>query len=153
MCSCEGYEADTKSDQYDQVFSGLILSAERVNEPVTALVEVGPNLVLDPGFWIKSKILVLRVWRGAPSTTAEVWTPVVTDCDTPPMPGLYFMALVRTKEGRSVAERAYCNCDEAALTAGGGTLVLTNVVILAAAIGVVGIALVLLLRQFRRSRR
>jgi hypothetical protein len=162
ICSCEGNgsgatTADAASDAYDQVFSGLIISTERIDEPVheprSWITASGQHVTEDPGHWIRSRILVLRVWRGAPSTLAETWTPVLSNCDLPPIPGFYFVALTRTKEGRSVAHHSYCNCDQAALTAGRGAFTFAGVAVIATAICAAALGLFMLAKVVRRRRR
>jgi hypothetical protein len=162
LCSCEGNAingsrattADATSDQYDQVFSGLVISTKRIDEPVAEAAVSGDGFVEDPGHWIRSRMLVIRVWRGAPSTMAELWTPVATNCDLPPIAGSYFVAAARTEKGRSVASNSLCECDQkAALTAGRGTFALTSVAIIGTAICAAAIVLLMLGKVIRRVRR
>jgi hypothetical protein len=163
LCSCSIFSTPGKypratelkpAEYYDQVFSGLIISTERTREPVVSPpVSVGNGLVEDPGHWIKSRVLVLRIWRGTPSTVAEVWTPIVSDCDVPPIMGFHFVALVRTKNGRSVAGNTYCDCTQkAAATEGRGVLAVAGIAITAAAICAAAIAFLSLVKIVRRRR-
>jgi hypothetical protein len=164
LCNCsvfstpEKYPAATQprpAEYYDQVFSGLVLSTERTREPVVdPPVSFGNGLMEDPGYWIKSRVLVLRIWRGTPSTVAEVWTPIVTNCDVPPFTGFHFVALVKTEKGRSVAPNTYCDCVEKdAATEGPGAFAVKGIAIAAASLGASGISLLSLVKGFRRRRR
>jgi len=154
LCSCsEVNPAEYDQTLYDQAFSGLVISTERIDKQVSAAAISSERAVEDPGYWIRSRVLVLRVWRGAPSTVAEVWTPVVTDCDSPPLTGFYFVALVRTEGGRSVASNSFCDCSEkAAAKKGRGTFAVAGIAISAAAICAAAIALLLLVKVIRRRR-
>ena len=169
LCSCSVFSTPGKypiatelrpADYYDQVFSGLIISTERTREPVV----VGPSVVVgktasgetvveDPGYWSRSRVLVLRVWRGTPSTVAEVWTPIVSDCDVQLIPGFHFVALVRTEKGRSVARNTYCDCVEKdAATQGRGAFTGASIALTAAAFGAATMALLWLVKVIRRRR-
>jgi hypothetical protein len=160
LCSCPLFaggmahsaQAEVAVDGYDQIFSGFVISTERTNEPVSdPPISAGENLILDPGYWARSNILVLRVWRGAPPTVAEVWTPVLTDCESPPISGFYFDALVRTEKGRRVASNSPCGCDErAAATKERGTFTVAGLSIGAAAILAFAVVLGSLARIVRR---
>jgi hypothetical protein len=67
MCSgtANSKTAEFRPAQYDQVFSGLVISTEHINRPVPVAVVRGEEVVEDPGYWSRTRILVLRVWRGA----------------------------------------------------------------------------------------
>ncbi|MEJ0040345.1 MAG: hypothetical protein WDO68_30695 [Gammaproteobacteria bacterium] len=169
MCNCSifstpgKYPITTKpkpADYYDQVFSGLIILTERTREPVVSPPVVvgklpsGEDIVEDPGYWVRSRVLVLRLWRGAPAAVAEVWTPIASDCDVPPIPGFHFVALVRTEKGRTVARNTHCDCvDKDAATEGRGAFAIAGVAMVAAALGIVAVALFLLVKVVRRRRR
>lgn len=157
LCSCSIFPSpntdaavtDVPAD-YRHIFSGLVLSTERINEPVVAAPTPSGELMMDPGHWIKSKVLVLRTWRGTPPAVAEVWTPVHGDCDSPPFTGLYFVALVREEKGRDVAGNSPCECAlRAAATEGSGSFAVAGVAILASTVCTVGFAFFLLLRVIR----
>jgi hypothetical protein len=159
MCSCSVFSSwgrdsaatEVRPAQYDQVFSGLVISTERIDESVAVAAAPGEKVVDDPGYWTRSRILVLRIWRGAPSAVAELWTPVATDCDSPPIAGFFFVALVRSERGRSVATNSFCDCAEkAAATEGRGTFTVAGIAITAAAICAAAIALLPLVRIVRR---
>ena len=162
LCSCSIFSTPAKDAtatevtpaEYDQVFSGLVISTERTSEPVRAPEVLNEKFVVDPGYWIKSKVLVLRIWRGTPSTVAEVWTPILSDCDLRPITGFHFVALVRTEKGRRVAGNTFCDCAaKAAATEGPGTFAVAGIAITAAALGAAAIALLLLVKVIRRRRR
>lgn len=159
LCSCSDFSnrgtdsaaAEGRAAEYDQVFSGLVISTERTDEPVSAAAISGKNVVESPGYWTRSRILVLRIWRGAPSTVADVWTPVVTDCDSPPIAGSYFVALVRSEKGRSAASNSLCDCaQKAAATEGRGAFAVEGIAISAAAICTAAIAIFSLIEVIRR---
>ena len=168
FCNCSIFSPPPKhpdptalrpAEYYDQIFSGLIISTEHTREPVVSPMVVvgktasGEDIVLNPGYWIRSRVLVLRIWRGTPSTVAEVWTPIVTDCDVPPVPGFHFVALVRREKGRSVAENTYCDCtQEDAVTEGRGAFAVAGIAIIAAAISAAVLAVLVLVRIVRRRR-
>jgi hypothetical protein len=168
LCNCSVFSTPGKypiatelrpAEYYDQVFSGLIISTERTREPVVAPPIIvgktvsGEDVVEDPGYWIRSRVLVLRIWRGTPSTVAEVWTPIVSDCDVPPLPGFHFVALVRTEKGRSVATNTYCDCvQKTAATEGRGAFAIPGIAITAVALGAASIALLWLVKVIRRRR-
>lgn len=161
LCSCSFFSGQGKNPtapeftlaEYDQIFSGLIISTERIDEPVAAAAVSGEKIVEDPGSWTRSKVLVLRIWRGAPATVTEIWTPVVTDCDSPPIAGSYFVALVRSEQGRSVASNSICDCaQKVAATEGRGAFAITGIVITMAAIGAAAIVLLSFVRLIRRYR-
>src|SRR3954471_9885448 len=84
MESCTYSEA---GGRYDRVFSGLIISTERIPEPTVEAAGPQGTAVRDFRFWTKSKILVFRTWRGSPPTIAEVWTPGGSSCDMPMIAG------------------------------------------------------------------
>lgn len=160
LCNCSIFsswgrgstDAEITPAEYDHVFSGLVIATERIER----VAEEGSTegVSEDPGYWIKSRILVLRIWRGAPPTVAEVWTPVASSCDTQPITGLYFVALVRSDEGRNVAPSSYCDCDEkAAATQGRGAYAMVGMAIIAAGICAVAVALISLQKVFRRRRQ
>ena len=111
-------------------------------------------MYLDPGYWTKSKILVLRIWRGTPLPVAEVWTPITTDCDLPPITGLYFTALVRSEKGRRVASNSPCDCNEKAVaTKGSATLTIAGTAFTSSAIVATAGALLWLGKVIRRIAR
>lgn len=154
LCDCWGSAADTEitAAEYDQVFSGIVISTERIDRAA----EVASTGEVDesPGYWIRSRVLVLRIWRGAPPLVAEVWTPVATSCDTHPITGFYFLALVRSEEGRDVALSTFCDCAlKAAATEGRGSFSIAGMTITATSIGVVALALISLVKVFRRRRQ
>lgn len=154
-CMCANSETvEVTPNAYEQVFSGVVLSAEHTDEPVIAHpVFLGDGVVESRGHWIKSKVLVLRVWRGMPSTVAEVWTPNLTDCDLWPIPGFYFTALVQTEYGRRMAGNTYCDgAERTAATAGRGTFMFPGIAVFVAALGAVAIALFSLVKVVRRYR-
>ena len=144
--------------QYDQVFSGLVLSTERTGNTVRVAgaplaVVHGERVVEDPGYWSRSRILVLRIWQGAPPTVAELWIPVVTDADSPPIPASLFVALVRSEKGRSVATNSACaRLRKAAATEGRGAFTVVGIAIIAATVCTAAIALLSLMRIVRRRR-
>lgn len=108
-CLCSNWETsklEATASQYEEVFSGLIIWQS--SEPREALPDTLGMPALNPGSWVKSKVLVLRVWRGELPMVAEVWTPVVTSCDYWPIPGSYFVSLVEHDAGRRVAENSEC---------------------------------------------
>ena len=91
LCSCEGAatqgkrstDLDEAAGQYDQVFSGLVISTERTAEPAIGAANLGGGgAASDLRFWTRSKILVLHIWRGAPPTIAPPRTSpmVATRC-------------------------------------------------------------------------
>ena len=161
LCSCAGDAMEgndskivgTVATQFEQVFSGLTISTERIDEPVTGVTVTAGDVVEDPGYWVRSRILVLRVWRGTPATVAEVWTPVVTSCDSPPITGLHFVALAKLEEGRSVARNTFCDCDlRAAATTERGTFAAAGIAVVLAATALVVVLLFLLIKAIRRRR-
>jgi hypothetical protein len=160
LCSCSIFSSQSRDAtatevpaEYRQIFSGLVISTERINEPVAATTVSSGEFVVDPGYWIKSKILVLRIWRGTPSTLAEVWTPVQGNCDSPPITDFHFVALVRTEKGRSVAGNSPCDCDlKAAATEGRGAFTIAGFTVTAAAAGAAVLALLWLMKVIRRRR-
>lgn len=160
LCSCSVFSSPAKDStatefrpaEYAQIFSGLVISTERIDQPVAAAAVSGETVV-EENYWTRSRILVLRIWRGAPSTVAEVWTPGGSSCDIPPIPGFYFVALVRAEKGRSVASNSFCDCAEkAAAREGPGAFTGAAIAIAAAAIGAAAAALLLLVRVVRRRR-
>jgi hypothetical protein len=159
LCSCSIFSspgrgstaAEVNSADYRQVFSGLVISTERIDEPVAATVVSTEKFVEDPGYWVRSRILVLRIWRGTPSTVAEVWTPVHTNCDWPPIVGSYFSALVRTERGRRVASNSPCDCAlKATATEGPGLFAVAGLAITTSALGAIAIALLVLVKVMGR---
>jgi len=150
-CLCPNYDAaalEANSAKFEQVFAGLIISTERIHNRQFEGAEV------DSGSSIKSKVLVLRVWRGTPPTVAEVWTPVIDYCGIQPFPGLYFVALAKREAGRSVAEYNECNCAlRAYTTQGPATFAIGGIAALGAVLGLVVAAAVWLWRIVRRKRR
>lgn len=155
-CICRDADSTAtgvRAAEYDEIFSGLVISTERIDEPVAAAAVSGEEIVEDPGYWTRSNILVLRIWRGAPSTVAEVWTPVVTDCESPPIAGSYFVALVQSEIGRGVASNSLCDrAQKAAATEGRGAFAFSGIAIIAAAICAAAIALLALVKVIRRRR-
>jgi hypothetical protein len=157
VCSCAG-SATTGSpamtEEYDHVFSGLIVSTERVDNPFAGAAISTESVVEDPGHWIRSRILVLRVWRGSPPVMPELWTPVVTDCDSPPIAGSYFVAMVRTEAGRSVASNSLCDCDQqAAMTAGRGAFARIGIALVVSSLCAAALALLILWRVLRQVKQ
>lgn len=143
--------AEFNPAQYDQVFWGLVISTERIKTVVPA--EVPGEIVEDPGYWSRSRILVLRIWKGAPPTVAELWTPVVTDADFPLIPTSLFVALVRSEKGRSVATNSICDRPlKAAATESRGVFAVKGMAIIAAAVFTAALAFLLLVRMVRRRR-
>jgi len=150
-CLCAS--ADFNPDEYDAVFSGLVISTERSYVPMPETTFSDEESVENPGYWVKSRILVMRIWRGAPSTVAEVWTPVVTSCDSPPIVGFYFVALVRPEKGRDVASNSWCDyAQKRAATKEVGAFAVTGIAIATGAIGAATVVLVSLFRVIRRHR-
>jgi hypothetical protein len=151
-CLCGS--ADVRSvEEYDEVFSGLVISTQRTDEPVADTASSGETVVEDPGYWVRSRILVMRTWRGPPSTVAEVWTPVATDCDSPPIPGSYFAALVRSEKGRGVASNSLCDhALKAAATKERGSFAVAGITIAAAVVGAATVALLWFAKIIRRRR-
>jgi hypothetical protein len=85
---------------------------------------------------------------------AEVWIPVVTDADSPPIPAFLFVVLVRSEKGRGVATNSACDRPQrAAATEGRGAFTVAGIAIIAAAFCTVAIALLSLVRIVRRRRR
>lgn len=150
-CLCAS--SDLKPVEHDEVFSGLIIATERTDEPVADASYSGDKVVEDPGYWARSRILVIRTWRGAPSTVADVWTPVVTDCDSPPIAGSYFVALVRSENGRGVASNSPCDdAQKAEATKQGGGFAVAGIAITAGVLGAATVALLPLVKIIRRRR-
>jgi hypothetical protein len=161
LCNCsifsswgeDSTDTEVGTADYDQVFSGLILSTERIREPLSPAVASGETFVDYQGYWIRSRILVFRTWQGAPSTVAEVWTPVVSSCDVPPSAGFHFVALVRTEKGRRVADNTYCDCVlKAAATKRRGAFTAAGIAVTAAAVSAAALALLWLVKIIRRRR-
>lgn len=163
LCSCSIFSKWSAEDtiaaeegfaKYDQAFSGFVVSTRRVDEPVIdPPVVINDDLVESPGYWIRSRILVLRIWRGAPTTVTEVWTPVFTNCDSSPILGSYFVAIVRLEDGRSVARNSSCDCPLiATATKGPETIAAAGAAITVAAVGAAAFALFALARVVRRRR-
>lgn len=155
-CFCSNSDSaslEASASRMNQVFSGLIIWSERVNEPVLAVADSPDALALDPGHWIKSKVFVFRVWRGTPPVVAEVWTPVVFDCDLRPIPGSYFVALAKPEAGRDVAEYSECGrALRAVATKGPAALAVGGVVAIAAVLVAGAIVSLWLMRIVRRRR-
>ncbi len=153
-CMCRDADSmatGVRAAEYDEIFSGLVISTERIDEPVAAGAVSGDEVLEDPGYWTRSRILVLRIWRGAPPTVAEVWTPVVADCDSPPITGSYFVALVQSEIGRGVASNSLCDrAQKAAATAARGAFAFAGIALTAAAICAATMALLLLVKVVRR---
>jgi hypothetical protein len=147
FCSCSGSDLSG----YDQLFSGLVISTERVAR--IAKPVAGEDSLENPGYWVRTRILVLRIWRGAPSIVTEVWIPVVTDCDSPPIIASHFVALVQFEGDRSVAQKTLCNCDQnLAATEGPGSFTAAGVALAALLICAITVALLWLVNSVRRRR-
>jgi hypothetical protein len=70
--ACVCASADVRLvEEYDEIFSGLVISTERTDQPVTDTASSDEAVVEDHGYRVRSRILVMRTWRGAPSTVAE----------------------------------------------------------------------------------
>lgn len=160
LCSCSifsvgdfaGIEVKPAAE-YHQIFSGLVISTERMDEPVVPAVASNEQSAEAPGYWIRSRILVLRIWQGAPSTVAEVWTPVVSSCDSPPRTGSYFVALTRSETGRNVARHSPCDCaQKAAITQAAGDFTVTGIALIVAAVSAASRVLFSLVNVVRRRR-
>ena len=153
-CLCSDWKAselEASASQYEQVFAGLIVWQS--SEPREAAPPAFGVPALDPGYWVKSKVLVLRVWRGAPPLVAEVWTPVVISCDSWPVPGSYFVALAKHESGRNVASNSECEGPlRAYATAGPATIAMAGIAATAAVLGLVAFAAVWLVKIVRRRR-
>jgi hypothetical protein len=153
LCSnLERSELEASASRYEQVFAGLIIWQSSEPRPVPQVASHdGP--ITDPGYWVKSKVLVLRVWRGEPPVVAEVWTTVVTSCDSWPLPGYWFVALTKNEAGRNVAENSECGGplrDYA--TAGPAAIAWAGLATLAAILGLAFLAVVRLMKVFQRRR-
>jgi hypothetical protein len=153
-CLCSDWdpsELEASASQFDQVFAGLIIWTERsTNTEAPTSPEAA---ALDPGYWVKSTVLVLRVWRGTPPMVTEVWTPEVTDCDLTVIPGLYFVALVKHEGSRSVARYSDCaRALRAFATKGPATFDRGGVATVGAVLGFSSIAFVWLVRIVRRRK-
>jgi hypothetical protein len=161
LCSCSLFSTpapvsgvDTQLAGYDQIFSGVVIGTERVDAPADPPAPSDQGVVVAERYWIRTRILVLRTWRGTPSAVAELWIPVFTNCDSPPIPGSYFVALVRTDEDRNVAGSSLCDCGlRAAATAGRATYSMAGVAITSGMFFVVAFALYWMVRRFRRGKR
>lgn len=155
-CICANPDApalEASASSVDQVFSGLIIWTERSDEPVMPSGISPDASALDPGHWIRSRVLVLRVWRGTPPVVAEVWTPVIFDCDGRPIPGSYFVALVNRDAGRDVAENSECGrALRMFSTKGPATFAIGGIVTIAAVLALGAIASVWVTRIVRRRR-
>jgi hypothetical protein len=159
MCRCSDSEVTSsdlaavreRHESYEQVFSGITIWTERFDElPNGGMV---PSKGW-PSRWIKSHILVLRIWRGAPPTIAEVWTPDFTSCDTPPILGFHFVALGKLDNNRLVATSYTCDCAERVFaTAGTSVAAPKGIAILAAATSVLAYLLYLPISSIRRRIR
>lgn len=132
FCSCSivsrpnGATAEAEvAAPYHQAFSGLVISTQRVNEPVVAPAAPDASGVVESsGYWIKS----------------------------PPHTGFYFVALVRTEKRRSIANNTPCECAlRAAATTGRGTFAVAGISITAAAAAVIVAALLLLVKTLRAA--
>jgi hypothetical protein len=140
MTSCASSEE--AAARYDQVFSGLIISTEIIPEPTVDTANPDGTAVREFRFWTKTRILVLRIWRGAPPTIAEVWTPGGSSCDLPMIAGFPFVALARVEKGRSVARHTDCEGDPSTAAAKGrGAYTDAGVAIIAATFCVVALTL------------
>jgi hypothetical protein len=162
LCSCsifskpgkDAIAAEVGAAGYDQVFSGFIIGTERIDEPAAAEPVSSATSVDERGYWTKSRVLVLRIWQGTPSTVTDVWTHVVTDCDPSPSRGTYFVALVRYQEGRNVARNSSCDCArKAAATQGSSAFAVGGITIAAAALGTPLAALLWLVKIIQRRKR
>jgi hypothetical protein len=144
---------EASASQFDLIFSGLIISTERSSEPMEAAPASPDALAVDQGYWIKSRVLVLRVWRGTPRMVTEVWTPVVTNCDSRPIPGLYFVALAKHEASRRVAEYSDCGrALRAVATDGPAAFAIRGIATIGAVLGLSFIAPVWLFKLVRRRR-
>jgi hypothetical protein len=162
LCSCEGAategerstELDEAAARYDQVFSGLVISTERIAAAAIGAANEDSGAVSDLGFWTKSRVLVLHIWRGAPPAIAEVWIPGGSSCDLGIIAGLHFVALARTEKGRSIARHSECECGVmAAATKGRGSYTNAGVAIIAVTFGLAALALAWLGISIWRLRR
>lgn len=155
-CLCSDWEPsglEARASEYEQIFAGLIIWTETTDEPVLGAPFTTDYSGIDPGYWAKSKVLVLRVWRGAPSMVTEVWTPVASSCDLRPLPAFYFVALVKREKGRNVDRYNYCDGPlRAYATRGPATLAPGGYALLAVILGVVFIAFTWLRNKVRRKR-
>jgi len=142
--------------EYDAVFSGLVISTQRIAE--TANQAANPDVAgaRDLRFWTKSKILVLHIWRGVPPAVVEVWAPGGSSCDRTIIAGLHFVALARSENGRLIARNSDCEGDAiTAATQGPGAYTNAAVSMIAAAFLVTALALAwsaISIRRLRRSR-
>lgn len=155
-CICSNWdsaELEASVSQYEQVFAGLIIWTERSSEPQKTATASTEAPAVDPGYWIKSKVLVLRIWRGSPLMVTEVWTLVATSCDSRPIPGSYFVALAKNAAGRNVA--GYSECEgplRAFVTSRPAAFAIGGIATIGAFFGLGLIASVWLLKTIRRRK-
>ena len=161
MCRCKSSypgadvaRLEAKAAQLEQVFAGLVISTEQIKatpETDPALPRIAP--AIDPGYWIRSKVLVLRIWRGSPPMVAEVWTRLEIDCDRRPFPGLYIDALTKHVAGRDVADFSECSCGlQAFATEGPASFAMGGIATIAAVLAL-GVAAFVWLSKIVRLRR
>ena len=152
--ACYDWEASELEDtvlEYDQVFAGLIIRTERSSGPRESLPN--PPGVKQAGYWVKSKVLVLRVWKGTPPSVAEVWTNAGWGSHLPPIPASYFVALAKDEAGRIVAD--YSDCEGPLrdyATRGSATFTPAGYGVLAVILGLAYIAFAWLWKKVRRKR-
>jgi hypothetical protein len=153
---CDDWEAselEAEALQYDQVFAGLVIWTERSSEPRKPLPRTPGDPELDPGYWVNSKVLVLRVWRGSPPFVAEIWTPAGWNWHLRPMPATYMVVLAKDEAGRTVAD--YSDCEgplRAYATSGPARSTPAGYGLLAAILGLAYIAFAWVRKRVRRSR-
>jgi len=141
----EASELEARASQYDQVYAGLIIRTERSSEPRESLPIQASSPVLGPPYWVKSKVLVLRVWKGTPPYVAEIWTPAGWGSYLAPIPASYFVALAKDEAGRTVAN--YSDCEgplRAYATRGSATFTPAGYGVLAVILGLAYFAFALL---------
>src|SRR5262245_9977991 len=63
LCSCSMFSSHEKKTtvtevpaDYREIFSGLVIATERIDEPVAVIASSGTGVMVDPGYWIKSKV-------------------------------------------------------------------------------------------------
>jgi len=159
ICACESSTyrqmaaAGTRTvlGHYDEVFSGWILSTQRVNNPSISGGATFQGTETYPYYWVRSKVLVVRIWRGAPSVITEVWTPGGNSCDMPMLAGIHFVALVSKEGDRRIARQSMCDCGiTAAATTGRGAYTAAGLTLLAILGSVVAFLLLWLSKTVRR---
>jgi hypothetical protein len=139
-------------DDYQSIFVGWVLSTHRVAEPVvSSAADYDPESSFE--YWVRSRVVVERVWKGNPATVVEVWTPVSSDCDVTPVSGMRFIVRERIQSGRSIARKSVCDYQWAsAVTAQRGRYTTAGLLMLGT-IGALAAALLLVALRFfaRRS--